>query len=65
MEQVNKQWKNGKAIAVLQYIRLYFIMAVVYCYLEKENYKVLKFHMNNFSYFETRATLHQAPHPKA
>ena len=29
MEQVNKQWKNGKAIAVLQYIRLYFIMAVV------------------------------------
>ena len=29
----------------------------VICYLERENYKVLKFHMNNLSYFETTASL--------
>ena len=27
-------------------------MVVLYCYLERKNYKVLKFHENNYSYFE-------------
>ena len=29
-------------------------MAVIYCYLKRENYKVLKFYMNNFSSFEKK-----------
>ena len=36
-------------IVVLEYIWLDFMMAVTYCYLERENCKILKFHMNNFS----------------
>ena len=57
MEQVYKQWKNRKNIVVLEYIRLDIIMAVIYCYLESGNYKVLTFHLNNFSYFEISASL--------
>ena len=30
-------------------------MAVIYCYLEREIYKLLKFHTNNFFYFEISA----------
>ena len=56
MEQVYEQWKNGKNTVVLEYIRL-DITIVIYCYLERENYKVLKFYMNNFSYFEINASL--------
>ena len=29
-------------------------MTVIYCCLERENYKVLIFHMNNFSSFEKK-----------
>ena len=35
-------------------------MTVIHCYLERENYKVLKFRMNNFSCFEKTASLFQA-----
>ena len=28
---------------VLQYIRTFIIMVVIHCYLDRENYKVLKF----------------------
>ena len=28
---------------VLQYIRIFIIMVVIHCYLDRENYKVLKF----------------------
>ena len=31
---------------------------VIYCYLEKENYKVFNFPMNNFCYFEISVTPH-------
>ena len=40
-------------------------MAVIYCYLERENYKVLNFHMNNFPYFELSASLILVLHLKA
>ena len=30
-------------------------MVVIYCRLDKKNYKVFKFSMNNLSYFEIRA----------
>ena len=32
-------------------------MIVIYCYLEIRNCKVLKFHVNNFSYFEIGGSL--------
>ena len=32
-------------------------MAVIYCYFEMENYRALKCHKNNSSYFEIRAPL--------
>ena len=49
-----EKWKN---IVVLKYIRLDIIMTVIYCYLERENYKVLKFLLNNFTYFEISPSL--------
>ena len=38
-----------KNIEVLEYITLDIKITVIYCYLERENYNVLRFHMNNFS----------------
>ena len=32
--------KNRKNIAVLEYIRLDIVMTVIWCYLERKNYKV-------------------------
>ena len=49
-----EKWKN---IVVLEYIRLDIIMTVIYCYLERENYKVLKFLLNDFTYFEISPSL--------
>ena len=41
MKQAYKQnLKNRKNIAVLEYIRLDIVMTVIWCYLERENYKV-------------------------
>ena len=41
MKQAYKQnLKTGKNIAVLEYIRLNIVMTVIWCYLERENYKV-------------------------
>ena len=40
------------------YMRLFVIMVATYCYLEKENDKVWKFHMNRRSYFEISAILY-------
>ena len=58
MEIINKQtMKNWGKIVVPEYIRVNIIMAVIYCYLERENYKILKFLMNNFSYFVISASL--------
>ena len=37
---------------VQEYARLYIVKIVFYCYLERENYRVLKSHVNNISYFE-------------
>lgn len=31
-------------------------MVVIYCYLEKQKYKVKKFHVHNSSYFEISAS---------
>ena len=36
----------------LNYIKLYIIMVVIYGYLERENDRVFKFHMNNSSFSE-------------
>ena len=36
-------------------------MVVIYCCLEKENYKIFKFLMNNFCYFEIRDSLFKLP----
>ena len=49
--------KKFKQVVVLEYIRLYITLVVIYRYLERENYKVLKFHVNNYSYFEISAFL--------
>ena len=53
----NKYTKKRKNVIVLEHMRLDIIMAVIYCYLESENYEVLKLHVNNFSYFEISASL--------
>ena len=41
MKQAYKEHlKNRKNIAVLEYIRLDIVMTVIWCYLERKNYKV-------------------------
>ena len=45
MEEVYKH--RSKQLVALEYIRLYIIMTVIYGYLERDNDKVFKFHMNN------------------
>ena len=35
--------KKGMQLVILGYIRLYVLMVVIYCYLERKNYKVLNF----------------------
>ena len=39
-------------------------MVVIYCCLDKENYKIIKFPMNNFCYFEIRDSLFNPPSNK-
>ena len=36
---------------------LYDILVIIYCYLQEENYEVLKFHVNNSSDFKIGASL--------
>ena len=36
-------------------------MVIKYCYLEREDDRVLKFHMNDFSYFEKSASFKRHP----
>ena len=36
-------------------------MVVVYCYLEKRNHKLLKFHVNMSSYLEISVSFFEAP----
>lgn len=35
--------KKSKQLVVKEYLRLYILLVVIYCYLEKKNYKFLKF----------------------
>ena len=53
LEQVYKEWINGKYIVGLEYMTLYVILTVIYCYLERESCKILKFYKSNFFYFQT------------
>ena len=48
-EVAMKKWKQQ---LFLKYVRLQKIMVVFYCYLERENDKVFKFHLNNSSYID-------------
>ena len=56
MEQVYKQWNNGNN---QQFWNLedYIIMVIISCFLKTQNEKILKFHLNNYTYFEVRAAL--------
>ena len=47
--RTSKKWKE---LAVLENLRLYIMLVVIYYYMKRENYKVLKFDVNNSSYFE-------------
>ena len=44
----------SRIVAVLEYEKPYVIIVVIYCYFELEN-EVLKFHMNNLSFFDISA----------
>ena len=52
--QTMKKWKS---LVVLEYLRLYILLVIIYCYLEKEKYKVLKSYVNIFSYLEISISL--------
>ena len=41
------------------------ILKTMYYYLERDNYKVLKFNRKNSSYFKVTAAFQLAPYPKA
>lgn len=50
-------WNDKMKITVTGYVRRYVMTTVIYGYLEWDNKKVLKFHVNNSSYFEIRTAL--------
>ena len=54
MEQIFKQMKKTRV--VMDSIRLDIIIITIYCYLEREIHRVLKFHMKSSLYFEIRAS---------
>lgn len=47
-----KQWKQH---LVLKYGKLYIIMKVINCYLERDNDEVFELHINNSSFIEISA----------
>ena len=46
MEQVYKQWKKWKKYSSSGIYKTRYYNDSIYCYLERENYKVLKFEIN-------------------
>ena len=52
--QTMKKWKQ---LVVLEYLRLHILLVVIYYYLERRYYKVLKFDVIISSYFEISASL--------
>ena len=47
----------------MEYVRQYIAMVVIYCYLVKQNYKVLRFHVNDSSTLEMSASFFSVPPP--
>ena len=56
--------KIWKELVILEKITLYNTI-IIFCCFQKENYKVLKIHVNNSSFFEISTSLYKAPHLKA
>ena len=54
-KQTNKQWKI-KITSSSGILKTIYLNGSFYCYLERENYKVLKFHRSNSSYFRISTT---------
>ena len=46
-----------KKLVVIDYIKRDIIIVFTYYYLERKNYKVMKFHMSNSSHFEINNSL--------
>ena len=44
--------KKSKQLVVKEYLKLYILLVVIYCYLEKKNYKFLKFDIKISFYLE-------------
>ena len=40
VQQVYKQWNKKKSPVVLEYVRLFNLIGIVYCYLERDNGEV-------------------------
>ena len=64
MEQVYKQWNNEKKPGSSGICKADIIMVVIYYCLDKENYKVFEFPMNDVCYFEIRDSLFKPPSNK-
>ena len=48
---------SEKTPLVMDYIRVDIILVAIYCYLEREIYKVSKYHLENSFYFEVSSSL--------
>ena len=46
-----------KKLVVIDYLKRDIIIVVTYYYLERKNYKIMKFHMSNSSHFEINNSL--------
>ena len=59
MEQVYKLYKmkTVSSCGILKTMYDNDVKGVIYCYLERKNYKVLKFRTNNSFYFKIRSVL--------
>ena len=47
--------------AILEYITPYNLTVVIFCYFQKENHKVLKFHVNNSYFFQISLSFKRCP----
>ena len=48
-------------LVILEDLRLCTTMVIIYCYLERENYKDLKIRLSKISYFDINAAYFSAP----
>ena len=57
LKYILNKYKNNKNNQWFWNLEDYIIMVIISCFWERQNDNILKFHLNNSTYFEIRATV--------